>query len=92
MKLDNGDQLKHVLKRPREDSGDDEGPLNFKQKKRVRIRDVLVTTEDLMVLKEAFVEVAPHSAWRGEGPFDPYAEIWEEIWDENIRRQFREHH
>ena len=27
-----------------------------------------------------------------EGPSDPNVEVWEEIWDEDLAREFHEHH
>ena len=36
-------------------------------------------------------EDAQHRIWGGEGPSDPYAEIWEEIWDEELAKVFQEH-
>ena len=37
-----------------------------------------------MVPKGELLKSVLHNAWRGEGPSDLYAKIWEEIWDKQL--------
>ena len=81
----------HGLKRWREEDSDDEDPLVFRHMKRADTRDVLEISKDEEGLGERVNRDAWHEMRVEERPSDPYAEVWEEIWDEELARMFREY-
>ena len=78
------------MKRRREEDSDDEDPLIFKRIKRADTRDDLETSEDEEGLEEGVNQDAWCEMRVEEGPSDPYAEVWEEIWDEELAKTLRE--
>ena len=87
MAVDDDGEPGRGLKRQREEDSDDEHPLIFKHMKRTNTENVLETSED--------EEGVDRDAWHGvrveEGPSDPYAEVWEKVWDEELARVFQKH-
>ena len=84
-------ESKQGMKRRREADSDDENPLVFRHMKKTRIGTILETSEDLEDPTGGLYEDVQRGNRNGEGPSDPYAEIWEEIWDEELARTFWEH-
>ena len=91
MVVDDDGELGRGLKRQREEYSDDEDPLIFKHMKRTRAGTILEDSENLEDPEQRDYEGAQHGIWGGEGPSDPYAEIWEKIWDEELAKAFQEY-
>ena len=80
MAVDDDGELGRGLKRQREEDSDDEDPLIFKHMKRTRAGTILEDSKDREDPEPRDCEDAQHGICGGEGPSDPYAEIWENIW------------
>ena len=83
--------MERMMKRPREVEDEEDEPMIFKHMKRTRMRGIVDISEDEEDLKEEKQKNMPHKEYMIEGPSDPNVEVWEEIWDEDLVRKFREH-
>ena len=59
--------------------------------KKTKNGTILETSEDLEDLGRGVYEDIQHEIWNGEGPSDAYAKIWQEVWDKELAKTFREH-
>ena len=91
MAMDDDGEPKRGLKRQREEDSDDEDPLILKHTKKIKTGTILETLRNLEDPERRVYEDVQYGIWGGERPSDPYAEIWEEIWDEELVRAFREY-
>ena len=80
MVLDEEQWMERTMKRPREVEDEEDEPLILKHRKQTRMGTLWILRRHL--LQEEHTR---------EGPSDPNAEVWEEIWDEDLAKMFREH-
>lgn len=84
MVIDEVQRHDHGVKRPKEAQDEDGQPMVFKRMKRTHVEGVLETFEDKEDLEKEIPECVQHKEWEMEGPSDPYAEVWEEVWDKDL--------
>ena len=91
MMVDTDEEPEQRIKGQREEDHNDEDPLIFKHIKKTKIGTIFGTSENLKDQERGVYEDAQHGILNGEGPSDPNPKIWEEIWNEELARAFREH-
>ena len=82
------EQQRRGLRRSRTEDADDEGGLELPQLKRHRTVGLPSESED-----EWGPTYPPRlfiGRWSNEGPLDHRAEVWEEIWDDQLEGEFEE--
>ena len=80
------------MKRLRGAQDKDDEPLVFKHMKRTKVEDQLKISEDEEDLEKEIPEYVQRKEWRMEGLSDLYAQVWEEVYDEDHARIFHDHH
>lgn len=75
MMIEEEQRIEQRMRRPSKVEDNDEGPLVFKQIKRVNVGDVLETSKDLEAVEREIHKDTQSKIWRGEEPSDPNAEI-----------------
>lgn len=83
--------MERMKKRPEELKDEEDEPLIFNHMERTRMGDIVDTSEDEEDIKEEIQRNLLYEEHMRERLSDPNVEVWEEIWDEDLKRKFHEH-